>query len=158
MILSDIYNWDKEKPAFNKVFHKVVQYIRSHELKNFDPGTYEIEGKNLYVMIQDVVTVTPEERRAENHARYIDIQYLIEGEEVIKVARQNERNQPIDNQLDSNDVLFYDVVENEMTITMQPGMFIVLFPDDLHRASCSVKGGERIKKAVFKINKALLEN
>ncbi len=57
------------------------------------------------------------------------------------------------------DILFWQVEEEETQITLKPGMFAIFFPQDIHRPCCHPRDGERqhIRKAVMKIDRALLE-
>jgi len=52
---------------------------------------------------------------------------------------------------------FFDEVQNEFEIALKPGMFVIFFPDDLHRPVISRNGGDFLKKVVIKINKELLQ-
>lgn len=159
MILGDLKHWAREKQAFHPVIQRAVEYIRGTDLANNEPGTYEMEGRDMFAIVQAGVTAPKAERKSEQHAKYIDIQYLVSGEEeVIMVARPSERNRKIVDELDTEkDYALYDDVENEMDICLKPGMFVVLFPDDLHRPNCSrTEQGADICKVVIKINKALL--
>jgi biofilm protein TabA len=110
------------------------------------------------VMVQKVTTVPPKERKAENHRQYIDVQMVVTGEELHVVARQSERNQPVENEITNKDYALYQEVENEFELNLKPGMFVVYFPDDVHRPACSRSGGMETKRVVIKINKALLHD
>lgn len=158
MILGDMKYWPQEKHAFHPVIQKAVQYLRDNEVATLSPGKYEIEGADMFALVQDPVTVPISEQKSEHHAKYIDLQYVVAGEEeVMVVARQSERNQPIVNELESQDYALYDQVEGEMQLYLKPGMFVVLFPNDLHRPNCSRKGdAASLRKVVIKINTALL--
>jgi len=93
----------------------------------------------------------------EGHEKYLDVQFLIEGEqEIIYVSRKTDDLVITEDLIANQDIAFYGQVGHEIAVTLIPGMFIVLFPSDLHRPICSITGGTKLKKAVMKINKALL--
>lgn len=157
MIVGDIANWQKERQAFSPVLQKAVDYIRETDWEHAAPGKYELDGENMFAVVQEIETAPKANRQAECHAKYIDVQYLISGpEEMIGVGRASARNVVIEDQLETSDYALYGQVEGEFDLVLYPGMFAVFFPSDVHRPGCSATGGTRIKKAVIKVNKALL--
>jgi biofilm protein TabA len=157
MIFGDLMNWEKERDSFSPVLQKAIEYIRSTDLVQLDSGTYEIDGEDLFAVVQDVSTVVKSERRAECHSKYMDIQYLISGdEEIIGFARESSQNVIVENQLETKDYALYEEIKGEMDLVLYPGMFAVFFPSDLHRPGCSRNGGTHIKKVVVKVNRDLL--
>ena len=57
------------------------QWIADNDVANMEAGTYEVQGRDIYVMIQDITTQPAEVRRAERHDLYLDIQYIVSGTE-----------------------------------------------------------------------------
>jgi biofilm protein TabA len=149
MIIGDLLHWDREKSAYAAPFRTAVDYLLQNDLLQLKPGRYDI---------QEVTTAVRAERKSEHHAKYIDLQYLISGdEEIFVVARQTGNNKPVEEALDTKDYILFNEVENEFEIILKPGMFAIFFPDDLHRPVISRNGGDAVKKVVIKINKALLQ-
>ncbi|AZS16824.1 YhcH/YjgK/YiaL family protein [Paenibacillus lutimineralis] len=157
MILGDLSKWEKEKWAYAPILHKAVDYLRTTDLENADIGTYSLLGDDMFAMIQQANTVVPQERKSEHHAKYIDVQMVVTGEEIHVVARQSELNVPVEDQLTDRDYALYEWVENEFELLLKPGMFVIYFPDDLHRPACSHTGGMETKRVVIKINRDLLQ-
>ena len=58
------------------------------------------------------------------------------------------------------DILFWQVEDEETQIRLTPGMFAIFFPQDIHRPCCHPREGEQkhLRKAVMKIDCALLED
>jgi YhcH/YjgK/YiaL family protein len=159
MIIGDLTHWDSEKDAFAPIFHQVVDYLRGMDLEHAEPGRYEIQGDSLFLLVQELQTVTADQRKSERHARYIDFQYLIRGEELIVVARTSTGNAvAVEDNLEERDYALFNKVDNEMDVWLKPGMFAVFFPNDLHRPACSQTGATSIKKAVVKMDRRLLFN
>jgi biofilm protein TabA len=157
MIISDMRNWDQEKEVFSPAIQKGVDYLRNTDVQHMEPGKYEIDGEDMFVLIQEVETRVKSERQFESHIKYVDIQYVISGEEeIIGFARQHDGQVIAVNEFDTKDIALYDQVEGDMDLHLKPGMFAIFFPSDLHRPICSTTGNTKIKKAVIKINKALL--
>jgi len=156
MIISDLNAWEQEKQAYAPILQEAITYLKTTDLLNMELGRYDLRGDDMYVMVQEVKTVVPEERKSEHHAKYIDVQMVLTGEEIHRAAKQSEKNKAIENELETKDYALYETVENEMDIHLKPGMFVVYFPEDLHRPACSQEGGTTTKRVVIKINKALL--
>ena len=64
---------------------KALDYLTGTELETVEAGCVEIDGERVFALFQSYET-KPENDRPEAHRKYIDIQYLIEGEELIGVA------------------------------------------------------------------------
>lgn len=157
MIIGDLNRWEREKAAFAPVFHRVADYLKAHDWERVEPGKYELDGERLFALVQELETVATAERKSERHERYIDFQHLVRGEELIVAARSSSANRITEDKLEEHDYALLDHVEHEMELVLQPGMFAVFFPDDLHRPVCSRSGGTKIKKVVVKIDKKLLD-
>jgi hypothetical protein len=69
-----------------ELWGKAFNFLKTFDLKKFDTGKYELEGKNLYVIVDEHTTRNEEDSCFEAHRRYIDIQYIVEGEENIGIS------------------------------------------------------------------------
>ena len=70
----------------HKNFEKAFDFIKKVELENLPVGKYEIDGKDLYASVQEYNSKLETEAKNEGHRNYIDIQYVVCGEEVIDVC------------------------------------------------------------------------
>ncbi len=92
----------------------------------------------------------------EFHARYIDIQYLLQGEEAIGYSPANAQLEKITDQLAERDIAFVAQQKNETRLVLTPGMYAIFYPGELHRP-CRAQGAPmHIKKVVIKIAVDLL--
>lgn len=157
MIFSDLATWEHEKALYPKALNRGLEYIQSTDFSTMEPGKHDIEGDLMFVMVQEPTTQSWEKQRPESHQTYIDIQYLIEGEELIKVARLTSDAVISEEDFASRDIAFYESTSVESSILLLPGNFTVFYPSDIHRPVCSVKEDQKIKKVVIKIHKSLLE-
>ena len=112
--------------------------------------TFELAGRDLYVMVQSYDTEAEPSPILEAHRKYIDIQYCIAGTEYIAVAPLDESTvkTPYD---DEKDVAFYYAQKMMSLCAMAPGRFVLLFPTDAHFAKHAAEAPCRIKKAVVKL-------
>jgi biofilm protein TabA len=157
MIWGDLQHWEQEKHTYHPALQQAIQFLIDTDLDNADIGTYPIHGDDMYAMVQEPVTTIRTNRKSEHHAKYIDVQYLISGgEELLMVARHSTNNRRVKDELESRDYVLFDEVAGENEIYITPGMFVVFFPNDLHRPACGRESGVPLKKVVIKINKSLL--
>ncbi len=70
----------------------------------------EIDGKNIFAQIIDMITRDAAENRPEVHRRYLDIQFLAWGEETIGVAIDTGNNQISESLSEQRDIIFITTV------------------------------------------------
>jgi YhcH/YjgK/YiaL family protein len=130
----------------NERFKKAFEYILNY--KGQAPGTYEVSD-GIRALVQDRNTEPLEKRRFENHKRYADIQYLMEGEEMVGVTLCEDFNAAVPYNSE-NDVSYFEGQGKDVCMMkMQPGYFVLLYPQDIHMPL--VGNGERVKKIVMKV-------
>ncbi|MDK9362095.1 MULTISPECIES: N-acetylneuraminate anomerase [Lelliottia] len=120
------------------------------------PGRYELQGDDIFMNVMSFATQPPEQKKAELHEQYIDIQLLLAGEErilygVAGSARQcEERHVEDDYQLCS-------AIEGMQRLDLKPGMYAVFMPGEPHKPGGVLKESEEIKKVVVKVRASLLD-
>lgn len=67
-------------------YAKAVDFLQNTDLEALEPGKYEIDGKNVYANVTAYTTIPWEEAKYEAHEHYTDIQYVIEGSEIMSYA------------------------------------------------------------------------
>ena len=68
--------------------------------------------------------------------KYIDIQYVLEGTDVIGFGLPDVANE-IDEDLSAQkDCIFFKNVKDEMELVLTPGMYAILFTEEVHRPNC----------------------
>ena len=140
--------------AWPEAFQKAFAFLRNSDLEHMEPGRYEIDGDDVYATIQKQTTAAPEEKKAESHYKYIDIQYLISGKELEGFAPLTEGIKREEHP--ERDVMSYPEEEAEHFIELKPGDFTVYFTNDVHRPNCAAGESMDIKKVVLKIREAAL--
>jgi len=133
----------------HKNFRMVMEILQSLNLQELQPGHIELDGKYVYINVDEVNGKSREEAKIEAHRKYIDIQVPISGSEVMGVmhiAELRDLSMPYD---EEKDVMFFsDKITNWQTV--EPGEFIIFFPEDGHAPL--VECGEGHKKIVVKIS------
>src|SRR5687768_1995819 len=84
MILDNIENcatYMNLGPRFKQAF----DFIARTDLKSLPLGKHEIDGDNLFVILMEYETKDASDCIMENHKKYIDIQYMLRGEELMGI-------------------------------------------------------------------------
>lgn len=135
----------KNKERWKKAF----DFLHDNDLKNISVGRYELEGNDLYVMVQNYTTKNEENTSFEAHRNYADIQYIIEGKEKIGVIT-HENTKEITSYDSLKDIVLLASVQNNYRVAT-PSVFFVFFSEDVHRPCVKVNENIQIKKVVVKV-------
>ena len=126
-----------------------LSFIERIDTSEFTPGEVEIQGRDIFAVFHEYTTEPVEGREYEAHREYIDIQYLLAGEEVIRVtdlARLTEAV-PYDQE---RDIAFYHTVPGN-DLLLRQGEFTILFPHDAHLPKISPGTPGTVRKVVVKV-------
>ena len=136
------------KDDLNENIQRGLEWLRINDLDKFSDGRYAIDGEKIFVNIQSYET--KRDALFEAHRKYIDIQYMIEGEERIGVADYSEcKNEiPYDN---IKDIEFLSCNNADNYQSLKKGEFLILYPNDAHKPSIAINNPNRVKKAVVKV-------
>ena len=114
-------------------------------------GRYELDGDALFAMVQEYDTNPPESNRFEAHRRYIDIQYVVSGNEAIEVA-ELASTLPDGDFSEARDVGFYRDLPNATRAVLHDGEFGIFFPHDVHKPGLhAALAPEKVRKIVVKV-------
>lgn len=144
-------NFEKVAEHFQKYperWNATFKFLTETDLKNLPTGRIDLTD-DVFVAVSEYETKEKEDAKFESHKKYIDLQYLISGEELIGLT--NEKNLEVAIPYsEPNDITFYNFNGGKM-LSATPEKYFIFFPDDIHRPS--IKKGEKgmVKKAVVKI-------
>ncbi len=154
MIFSSI-NLDYKSKHYSPAIIKALDFLKNTNFDNLEDGVYEIEGKDIYAQVFHKLTQEFDATRPETHEKYLDLQYLITGEEKIGTAILTDTYE-VDEKIGERDLIFYKSAYDESFINMKPGYFCVLFTDDVHRPALALDKSLEIRKVVIKISTSLI--
>jgi len=134
--------------GINQRIDTALEFLLNNDLSQAEPGRYELDGDNIYYIVQEYQSKRPEAAKWESHKKYLDIQYVLAGTEQMGYAHIDDM-EVIQDALVEKDCLYY-AGEGSM-ILAKPGTFAIFFPEDVHRPGVMVGESEAIKKVVVKI-------
>jgi len=132
----------------NKRLIRAFKFLREENLVDMEPGKYEMDGSNIYALLQSYET-KPEEKGAwEAHRRYIDIQYLVSGTERMGCANL-EAMTVCREYTEAEDCLLLKGKGN--FFLLEPKNFVVFMPQDVHMPGLAATNPQTVKKVVVKV-------
>ena len=146
-----IINLDELKTLFH-VSEEAVSFVKGLNLDT-PCGKYPF-GEDCFVNVMYCDTKAAEftdkgEAIVETHKTYMDVQYIIDGEEQIFYG--NAEHAPVHTpHNEEKDVGFY-LIERYESVIYKTGEAVALYPEDAHMPGCCVDQPKTIKKAVIKI-------
>jgi len=148
-MISDTINNRNIYAAISPRIKAALDYLATTNFSTIEPGRYEIDGKNLFVLVQTYESIPKEQAKWECHRNYIDIQYIAEGIEQIGFSN-----------VDNMKVLIEYNPEKDIEILSGEGDYVTLvkdsygifFPQDAHQPKVAPNNTPGpVRKVVIKV-------
>jgi len=133
--------------ALGSGIEAALRYLEDADFSKTEPGRHDIGG-GRFAIVQDYQTAPREEKRWEAHRKYIDVQYVASGAELMGYAGM-EAARVVEDYDESKDVMF--LAGDGSFVMARTGTFVILFPHDAHMPGVAVDGPEAVRKVVVKI-------
>ena len=127
MIIGDIHH--PECAGLSPVLLEAVRLAVKAQPQQCEPGRYDLQGDDIYMNVMRFTTQPAESKKAELHEKFIDIQ---------------------------EDYRLCSTIANQQQVVLKPGMFAIFLPGEPHKPGVQAAASMEIKKAVIKVNRALL--
>ena len=131
--------------SLGKNFRTAVEYLKKADLKGLPVGKHIVDGENVFVLSQEN-HLTEKEMSWEAHAKYADIQLILEGTEKFGWGYEGKLD-ALDEARDfrtCSDVQSIDYV-------LKSGMFTIFFPGEMHSPGNTAAGDCVVRKLVVKV-------
>lgn len=151
MIFDKMSNANKYIDQY-KDMELVSKFADEFAEKNLEDGTYELDGKRVFAMIQSYRSKQQTaEMMFEAHRDYIDVQYIVQGIEKIRYANLDEVNLVEEHYSKGKDIAFYEG-DSKCDFVLTKGTFLLLDPSDAHLPGLCSEKECFVRKIVFKIH------
>jgi len=128
--------------------NKAFAYLKETDFSKMELGKYEIDGNDIFALVNEYNTKDESEGKLEAHKKYIDVQFVAKGSELMGYAPL-ENQKVIDEYNEQNDITFYS---GKKTFTLvDEGMFAIFFPTDVHLPGIKLNEKTYVKKVVIKV-------
>ena len=126
---------------------RALDYLRATDLRAVALGRHDLDGDDLFALVQEYTTRVADECVWEAHRRYIDVQFVVTGVERMGVASlsQMRERQTYDA---ARDVAFFE--PGSEFVTIRAGMFAIFGPEDVHSPCHAAGAPVLVRKVVVK--------
>lgn len=147
MITGNIHNLQSWLP---QELAEAIEYVKQHVNDATPTGRHDIDGSRLFFLLSEDMTEPFAKRRAEYHARYLDIQIVLKGQEGMTYSTLP-AGTPDTDWLADKDIAFLPEGEQEKTVVLSEGDFVVFYPGEVHKPLCAVGNPAQVRKVVVKV-------
>lgn len=145
-------NKDQILNKYNRYFQQACKIIENYDFCKIDDGRYEVDGLDFYYLIKTYKTnYIKQDVYAETHRKYIDLQYIIYGEELAGYADYQNPKRIFTDYDSEKDLELFSSVSNESFFLLKKDNFIIFYPYEIHRPGLAQDETRSIRKVIFKI-------
>jgi len=129
---------------------KAFKFLKSNDLTKLELKRYDIDGDNLFATVSEYQSKNEESAKFEAHRKYIDIQYVISGKEIMNLAPISTLKEVLTPYDAVKDIEFI-TVSKVVNYKASPSNFFIFFPDDAHRPGLKDGSNSPVRKIVIKV-------
>jgi YhcH/YjgK/YiaL family protein len=148
MILDLIGNRERYS-GLGASIERALEYLADTDFTTLEDGKHPIDGEAIFALVSTYETEPESTRSFEAHRRYIDVQYLLSGREIIHWAALQELT-PAGEYSDEKDIVFLSG-DSRARLQLTPGTFALFYPQDAHKPNCAWDGPRQVRKVVVKV-------
>ena len=134
---NDFGKLDEQIDKNPRAWEAVVAFLKEKDLKALPLGRNEI-GEGAFVNVAEYETKL--QNVYELHRRYIDVQLLARGEELVFVAPKEDAREPQGEFNEEGDFILYADADNARCVVVSPESFQLFYPSDAHKPCMAVDG------------------
>jgi YhcH/YjgK/YiaL family protein len=147
MIFDKISNSGKYK-CLSPRLAKGLEYISVTDFSRMEAGKYELDGEALIAIVSEYETKSSGQCALEAHCKYLDIQYMLVGEEYVGLNFLH-KQVPSKAYSDADDYALY--TDSCSMVKLTAGHFAIFYPEDLHMPGVQIENPARIRKVIIKV-------
>ena len=130
-------------------FRKALEFLKEHDVAAMEPGRYDIEGDDVFALVQEYVTKTIDDCTLEAHRVYADVNYVAEGFEYLGYAPLERAGTPAVEYDPATEAAFF---EKECDfILLRKGDIAIVFPEDAHMPQKRALVPATVRKVCIKV-------
>lgn len=133
-----------------KGLEAAFEFLDKKSLADVPVGKHSIQGEGVYALVQKLPSRAAETAQFESHRKYIDIHYVLSGQETSEFAPAGDLQLAVSYD-ESKDVMLYHVPKRFTRIQVRPGHFIVYHPGQAHLPNCHLEGQHDLHKVVINV-------
>lgn len=149
MICGNRISFDFDRIYLPSPIVRGLSFLAETDLSSQPMGRMDIDGDDLFAIFSKSQTAPVADGQWEAHKRYADIQYVIDGEELIGWAPEDVTKACLSREGD--DCFFFPFPHAPCWIHMSSGSYAVFFPSDFHCPLRAWGDPGKVHKVVIKV-------
>ena len=150
MILDTMEN-ARQYAGLNPDLDRILEAMKAYTPDNYPDGRIELDGSRLFMLLKSYDTHELGDSLSEAHRNYLDVMYMVEGEETIYVKPTAQLKNVTKEYDPAIEALLAKTDEDVTPVLLKAGSFVVLFPQDAHTPACHANGPCKVKKIIGKV-------
>lgn len=143
----NVSQYERLHPRFARAFAALAELAA----KPFEPGRHPVDGDNIYINALQYDTHSRQDALMEAHRTYIDIMWMVSGQEEIDVCPVEEMTQLTQPYDKDGDAVLSKLPSLCSTLQMKPGSVCVLLPEDGHAPGLDAAERGPVQKLIAKV-------
>ena len=130
---------------------EALKWLQTVDTSVLQEGKNPIRGEDIFCSVHFYDTTGADARPWEGHRKYIDIHFIIKGEEIIGISPIDVMQIKKDYDAQTDFIEFEGATQQQ--ILLKEGMFLIAFPEDIHKTALQVVPGQTcaVKKGIIKV-------
>jgi len=151
MVITDL-KYATDQIILSKKIKEALDFLHNTDLQELPIGRTEIDGDTIFALVQSYESrMEHDEPKFELHRKYVDVQYLISGAEIMAWALHHPFTETVPYNQET-DVVLGTIPASEWSPVLFPaGRVIVFYPTDAHASGLAVDQPEEVKKVIIKV-------
>ena len=151
MIVGNIEEAEAGFVSYPEALKQALLFLQEKDFSQMSDGKYRVGKTQIFASVQRYRTRPATECRPEAHRRFVDVQYIAEGEESLGWCMISPDISPDVVYDTEKDVIFYHEMVPDSNIILSAGSFAILTPDDVHRPCGIADSAREVVKVVVKV-------
>jgi YhcH/YjgK/YiaL family protein len=150
MIVADLDTIEHQMPQTSE-FRQAIAFLRRKDLPDLPDGKMAIDGTRVFAILQRYRTALDDAPKFEYHRKYLDVQYVLSGEEIIGWAPAAGMTASFN--YDAGQDICYGLMQpgTWSAVRLKAGQLAVLWPEDGHAPRIAAGSPCLVRKIVVKV-------
>jgi YhcH/YjgK/YiaL family protein len=125
-----------------------LNFINNTDCESLTLGKHDIDGDDVFALVSEYQTKDSADCQLEAHRKFIDVQYVVSGAELMGYAPLKGQEASMTYNEDDDFILYPATVS---FTKVESGMFAIFYPGDLHMPGIMIDNSSPVKKIVIKV-------
>lgn len=150
MIQTTVENLSRYE-SLHSLFPAAFAALKALSAGPFKKGRHEVDGDRIFINAAEYETKPASDSCMEHHKRYIDVMWMVSGEEIIGVCPVAQLQAFIKPYNEEIDAALAKLVPVYTEARVSAGDVVILFPEDAHAPCMLLNDSSNVRKLIAKV-------